>query len=574
MIVFTHPKRFGQVLTAFCSLLLHTAVAQNAFFEVPPSANSTSAINRGPNGSVNFHRAAAIYPKSNFGNCAPQGFTSMGFRIVTPAASIATGTIKIYLGNTTNQTFTRSTTWSTLISSPTPLTLVYDGPLAIPAAAGWFDLAFTAPFAYTGNGIYMAYEWTAITNSTASATYAANNQLTGGVIAGIDANALPATLNQTSAFRPGLRFGYVTPASDASVLQVFGLGKIPAISAVQPQDIDVLVANLGASPLVNLPVSLTISGATAFSGTETISSLLPGDTAMVRFNPATSATGPGQNTIVVTLPSDNSTCNNSDTLIQEVTTAQISYTQGSSPSASTSVGFNTGSGTLLNRYVLKNNAQVVVPVVRLFISNNQASLGKTVFAVVLDANGILLGRSADHIITSGDQGAFIPFPINNAPTITAGDFYVGMAQTADTAGYFPLGAQSEPNTRDSAYFTVSGDTAFLGGVQPNVIRTVGRLMIAADLVSLTATTDHLTTAPDLALFPNPANGKISVQFSTDRTTPAQLNIINPLGQIIEQQNWPVSQSAGSLDLTRFPKGIYLLQFISNGCTKTQRLILE
>ena len=76
------------------------------------------------------------------------------------------------------------------------------------------------------------------------------------------------------------------------------------------------------------------------------------------------------------------------------------------------------------------------------------------------------------------------FTITTPPSFSFADFYVGLAQTANTVtGYFPVGTQSETSpTRSGAYYTAP----LAGGVAPTESTTNGRFVIEA-LLSNTST---------------------------------------------------------------------------------------
>ena len=129
---------------------------------------------------------------------------------------------------------------------------MYNGPLTIPAVAGWYDVAFQTPFVFTGGGFYLAYEWETTAPVAASGTYECDDYLVQGLRGGTDATAFPATLTVVSNYRPLLRVGYAPVAQDAAVLRTAGPGKIALQSCVTPYPVQAVVRNMGSQPLVNL----------------------------------------------------------------------------------------------------------------------------------------------------------------------------------------------------------------------------------------------------------------------------------------------------------------------------------
>ncbi|RYE17489.1 MAG: hypothetical protein EOP51_23800, partial [Sphingobacteriales bacterium] len=399
-----------------------------------------------------------------------------------------TGNIKLYLVNTTDASFLRSTTWATLISSPTAMQLVYDGPLTIPATAGWYDITLTTPFNYTGGGVYMAFEWTRSGAATAAPTYAANNAAVGGSSGWIgitDATAQQPVLGNSSLFRPGMRFGYTPPNNDAAVNAVYTLGKLPLTNGTVPTVVTASVTNQGALALTNRTFTLTVSGANTFTTTATVANINPSQTVTVTF-PGFTPTNLGVNTITVTAPADDVAGNNSASYSQVVTPATIAYAEGNPATivggAGISNGAAAGMGGFFTRYTTNGATVVSIPVVRVGIANNTPSVGKRVFAVVLDANGVQIGRSAGYTIQASDLGTLVSFNIATPPTVTNTDFYVGLAVTPGPAAYFPLGTQTETPTRTGAYYAVLSDTTFSGSTAFTQVTTLGRYVIEADLI--------------------------------------------------------------------------------------------
>jgi hypothetical protein len=138
------------------------------------------------------------------------------------------------------------------------------------------------------------------------------------------------------------------------------------------------------------------------------------------------------------------------------------------------------------------------------------SVGRTVYGVVTDAAGTIVGQSANYVVTTADLNADHTFTLTAPASIAAGDFYVGLAQTANATGYFPVGYQTENPSRANATFSIP-----LAGGAPvdQVAGNLGILMIEAvtaapaTCVPPTAVTVTGTTATSGSFtFTGPANG--------------------------------------------------------------------
>jgi len=68
-----------------------------------------------------------------------------------------------------------------------------------------------------------------------------------------------------------------------TALTVYTLGKVASYAS--PLAVQARVTNYNATPQTNLPVTLTVSGATTFSNTQTVDSIAAGASALVTFAP-------------------------------------------------------------------------------------------------------------------------------------------------------------------------------------------------------------------------------------------------------------------------------------------------
>ncbi|MBT9393541.1 T9SS type A sorting domain-containing protein [Hymenobacter sp. NST-14] len=301
---------------------------------------------------------------------------------------------------------------------------------------------------------------------------------------------------------PGRTYRFRSPATDAAVAQTYTLGKLP-IPAGAPHVIRALVINTGITDLTNLTVTAAVSGANTFSNTQTVASLGIGDSAVVAFAPFT-PTATGTNTVTVSIPTDDNQGNNTATYPQQVNTTTFAYARPGVAETS-SVGFGSGSGILATKYTSSVDRTVTGVTVRLQSAN---AVGNTVYAVVTSPAGNIIARSLDYVVTSDDIGKDKSFALNG--NISAGDFLVGLAQTAGAAAYFPVAVQGQEDpARTDAYFVLP-----LAGGTPEDVADVnlGAFMIEAvtspvvtcpppTAVTLTA----VTTTSVVVTFSGPAN---------------------------------------------------------------------
>jgi len=258
------------------------------------------------------------------------------------------------------------------------------------------------------------------------------------------------------------------PANDISVSSVSALGRIP-LAFSGNQAITAVVKNNSATTKTNVSVTLNVTGANTYTNTQTVASLASGASTTVTFS-AFSPTATGNNTVTVSVPADDNLTNNSRVFGQVVTYMAMSYFDTSA--LTNSVGYNLGSGLMLARYNVTGTGYVKSVGVAI-----GGGTGNTVYAVVLDAAGAIIGQSANYVIQAADSGRLVTFPITTPPAVTNQDFYVGLAQTANTVnGYYPVATQTETPTKNNAYYT-----APLAGGTTTAQTTFGRFVISANI---------------------------------------------------------------------------------------------
>ena len=211
-----------QICKAFLSVWLllfpvAACFAQGTYFTVPYSSNGKSNNLAGPITVSNFfQRTAILYHAAELITVpANAKLTAISFRVDSLPAQ-ATGQLKIYLANTSNTQYSRGTTWSTILSSPTQMVKVMDAQITIPNTAGFCNFYFDQSFTYTGNGLYVAYEWRVTSGTSKSAFFATNSSLAGGVVTAGSPSGFPATLAAKN-FRPLIRLGINTPLDVAEL---------------------------------------------------------------------------------------------------------------------------------------------------------------------------------------------------------------------------------------------------------------------------------------------------------------------------------------------------------------------
>lgn len=430
-----------------------------------PTFAGTSG-SRAPNGTSahTYFRGSTIVLASELTGGIPNNtaITKFGFMFNVGASSAVTGNLKVYMLNTTSTTYANGTDWATLSGA---MTLVYNGNYTIPVTTTplGVDVTLSTPFTYTGDGIYVAYDWSSSGPfATTSAVYQCNNSLTGGIVMATSTTAPPTALTASSAFRPCIRFGYNNPfTNDGVVQQVYTLGKLP-IPFGNPHAIQAYIKNQGSDTLFSLPATLNVSGAQTFTNIKTIDTLLPGASKLVtfdNFNP----TNTGANTVTVSVPSDQNNINNTMTKSLETNLNTYSYAQGTTPAGG--VGFNTATGDFVAKFTT-TTAQAMNQVDVRFSSGGQPFQIGIWSATVTGTPDALLYTSPTYTSTAGAYTVLIDPPV----TVPAGSFFVGVRQTGTTNVSFSY--QTEDPIRPNCFFytSPSGGTVWTDFAPANAFR--------------------------------------------------------------------------------------------------------
>ena len=474
----------------------------------------TSGSGRAPSTGIKYNRSISIYPASEYPDLKSGTLiSSAGFEIAALGASQAavTGTLKMYMVNTTDASYLKSAVFTTAIVG---MKKVYDGPVTINPETGLFDIRLDSTLLYTGGNIYFAFDWEITSAISSFAVYYCNNATVGaasGNRSGTSATAAPTTALATSAFRPSVKFGSTAISNDAAITSLFTYTEMANPAANQHQ-VRAIVKNNGFNPLTNYNVNLTVAGANTYSNTKQVT-LLFGESATVTFD-AYSNTTNGVNTVKVKVAADGNTSNDSLQASQNVTAKRFSYATNTASTGT--LGYNTGAGLLLTKY--KAVGAWLVDSVRISIANNAASATKKVFAVVLNSEGTIIAKSDTVTLVTGDLNTFKTFAITAPRTVSNEDFYVGLSQVANAVGYSPLGTQTESPGRPGAYYIASSTGAGIGEAS-----TFGRFPIdayvsaagPAPTVSLGA--DRTICAGDSVTL-NAGNAGMTYLWSTGATT--------------------------------------------------------
>jgi hypothetical protein len=336
-------------LFLFAVLLMAGWVTQAQLYQVVPNLNlQTSTVGTFPCADLRWARTVFLLRPADMaaaGVPANKTFNYLNLRqTVASATPGITGTVTIWLQNTTDVVNTKSTTWATAISSMTQVTA---SAFTFPTTANYYTIPFSN-FTYSTGGMYVAIEYSNPAGTLGLANSSSvNNALTGLALRSQTTAAVPGATVAATGFRPELQMGFQFN-NDANVAQVYTLGKMP-IEYGAPTIIQAAVTNSGVNPLTNVPVTMSITGTNTFGDVQTIASLAPGQTSVVSFTSYSPSALSTNDVVTVTVPTDDNPLNDSRTWNMNITQNVYTYKNASLPNNG-GVGFNGGTGDFVAKF--------------------------------------------------------------------------------------------------------------------------------------------------------------------------------------------------------------------------------
>jgi hypothetical protein len=404
-------------------------------------------------------------------------------------------------------------------------------------------------------------------NRITSTTWAASTPGTSADdVMPVDNTVLPPS-GLTYTFTPA-----IAPATDAAVLRIYALGKVAA-SFVSPVTVSALVRNAGSTPLTNLPVTLTVSGATTYTNTQTVASLAVGALTTVTFTafPVTASTG--TNTLTVTVPNDGLAASNSRVFTQTLSAADLSYLSGNVIDGA--AGLSTAGSVIAVGYRTTKAASVTA--VTSYFGGTAATAGSVYQVLIYSATstgqpGTILYTSPDRTRPAGTAGTVTPDVVTIPNIGVNGAFFIGLR----TIGAENIGLvyQNEfPLRPGTFFFTTTNGTTW---TDINTQSLNSRFLVDVALGTVLTATRNEALAATVSLSPNPARGSFTLGVPAGSLRAASATLINALGQMVQtrQLNLPAADGNAEFDVSRLAAGLYTLQLKSANDLVVKRVVVE
>ncbi|MCX6252057.1 MAG: T9SS type A sorting domain-containing protein [Bacteroidetes bacterium] len=486
---------------------------------VLPNTNSTSGNSRIPrNAGAYFQREELLILSSEMAASGyPSGVTvdALGFLIATAGVGTQTGTLNIYLMNTSDVTYTLGSTWTT-----TGFTMVStNAAFTVPIAAGSYTIPFVggSTFTYTGGGVYVAWEFsnpTLVGGTTALVAYCNTNQAS--MCYGYQSATSMGTGLTLTAFRPATYFVNNSLTDIAQVTNIYTTERTPTPYGT-PTPVGVRINNVSAASLTcNLTITIkdVPTSTVRYTATLPVTALAAGTGTTITFpgwtptlledvtiNAATSA-----------IAGETFVANNSLTITGSVNKNLYSYCYNLA-SINSGYGYTyPGTGTFLAKYTM--NGTGVVKGANIFIYNYATNPGNVIYAVLLNSAGTILQQTPNYTLLLADMGTNMSFTFPATQSFTNEIFYVGLAMTAGGAQWYPLGIATESPARGNTFYT----GLLTGGVPTADVATlkygIEAVLVAPPTVTTTAATPIGTTTATLngTVNANGTNSTVTFQY--------------------------------------------------------------
>ena len=367
---------------------------------------------------------------------------------------------------------------------------------------------------------------------------------------------------RTYKFVPSLR------EDDIAVTDIYALGSLPINYATQPIVSARLWNNSCSSKTFN--VTLNVSGAETYSNAQ--STTIPAESSRKVSFTSYTPTVEGTDSIIISIPDDGNNANNNLKTVQEVTQNNINYA-GNYPATGGSVGLGSQIGILMTRYTITGSRKVNAVSVGIGTITDTLTIGKTMYAIVMDESGTILGRSDNWTASSNDLGKYHTFQITNPPTVNSNSsFFVGLAQTEP--GHNPVAYQFENNWRTETFFISPG---LSGGAFAEIPSDLpGKWMMGAIFAAPVGINETTHSNNNFFVYPNPSHGLINLQIEKDDASAVEITILDLFGKKCYHEIILNTCNLGekAVDVSHLSNGVYLIKLESEGQEHIEKFILS
>ena len=352
-------------------------------------------------------------------------------------------------------------------------------------------------------------------------------------------------------------------------------------SNANPYMFEMSFANIGANPVNGIQMNINVddaSGNSVFSSNSDTTTLAVFDTASYLASQTFAPLSVGVYDMSF-WGSGDSISNTAMVSMTSIITDTVYGRDYNDPDGAWRVGRNCGGMQLGNKFDIYADDELTS--VSTYISD-YSQAGAEIFGVVyeVDTTGgttsyILLDQTDDYTLQSADIDNWISIAFNQALNVYSGQQYMlcigGYTHPLDTFGIATSG-DSEIGTSHIQ------DNGCSLGTQPSgywyYITSTPMIRMNLGELSVNSINDKVFSGI-LSVYPNPSNGKFTLEMNKVTNDKYNVSISNLIGQTVYSINQEINGFfKEDIDITKFGKGTYLITISNSSTSITEKLIVE
>ena len=352
-------------------------------------------------------------------------------------------------------------------------------------------------------------------------------------------------------------------------------------SNANPYMFEMSFANIGANPVNGIQMNINVddaSGNSVFSSNSDTTTLAVLDTASYLASQTFAPLSVGVYDMSF-WGSGDSISNTAMVSMTSIITDTVYGRDYNDPDGAWRVGRNCGGMQLGNKFDIYADDELTS--VSTYISD-YSQAGAEIFGVVyeVDTTGgttsyILLDQTDDYTLQSADIDNWISIAFNQALNVYSGQQYMlcigGYTHPLDTFGIATSG-DSEIGTSHIQ------DNGCSLGTQPSgywyYITSTPMIRMNLGELSVNSINDKVFSGI-LSVYPNPSNGKFTLEMNKVTNDKYNVSISNLIGQTVYSINQEINGFfKEDIDITKFGKGTYLITISNSSTSITEKLIVE
>jgi len=206
------------------------------------------------------------------------------------------------------------------------------------------------------------------------------------------------------------------------------------------------------------------------------------------------------------------------------------------------------------------------------VITGSSQVGELVRAILMDATFTFVDTSLRHTLTQTDLdngwvGEALYLPLSTTPTLSPGDYHVGMQRLTGTGEVFVATSGNGP----------IGASVLMEGSSFDITYLTGTPMVRLHLEDYgVGIAEQNQGGPQMRLYPVPANDLVSLRFELATATRVRIEIVDLMGRRLFSHDvggLPAGEHTQRLSVGAFAAGSYSVRLMTGEVSSAQRLII-